>query len=214
MRHTIPTIGLLDVIVTFFFLLLIYIWAIYYRDKRNKTNPEYKYFIICLTAKLVGGVGFVLYMLYYAGGDSIVFFNAGKALSEYYFTDFSSAIDVLFGTASELNLDQYNFAPIYNYILRSNDVLTIVKITSIINILSVGSYLGSSILFAFLSFLGLWFGYSNLCELYPKSAKKMMIAFFLIPTALLWSSGVLKDTVTMCIIGLYLYAFSNPFPLI
>ena len=36
-----------------------------------------------------------------------------------------------------------------------------------------------------------------------------MIPFFLIPTALIWSSGILKDTIVMGAIGVLLYTFYN-----
>ena len=208
----IPKIGLFDVTLGVLYLFIIYFCAFLYRDKKIKTNPEYKYFIIGLTAKLFGCIGFVLFSVYYyKGGDTFVFFNAGKGLSHYIFTDFGSAMDVMIASAENLNLYQHNFAPAYNYILKSEDVLGIVKITSVINIFSFNSYLVASIFFAIFSFFGLWFGYSNMCKLYPKCSKYMLVAFLLIPTALLWSSGILKDTVTQGCIGWMLFAFSNLF---
>ncbi len=208
----IPKIGLFDVTLGVLYLFIIYFCAFLYRDKKIKTNPEYKYFIIGLTAKLFGCIGFVLFSVYYyKGGDTFVFFNAGKGLSHYIFTDFGSAMDVMIASAENLNLYQHNFAPAYNYILKSDDVLSIVKITSVINIFSFNSYLIASIFFAIFSFFGLWFGYSNMCKLYPKCSKYMLVAFLLIPTALLWSSGILKDTVTQGCIGWMLFAFSNLF---
>ena len=208
----IPKIGLFDWSLALMYLFIIYFFAVLYKRKKIKTNPEYQYFLIGLTAKLIGGIGFVLFSVYwYKGGDTFVFFNAGKGLTEYFFTDFSAALEVLVTSADNLNLDQHNFASAYNYILKSDDVLAIVKIMSVVNMISFNSYLISSIVFASFSFFGLWFGYSNLCKLYPKSAKKMLVAFFCIPTALLWSSGILKDTVTIGVIGLFLYAFSNLF---
>jgi len=208
----IPNISLFDITLGFIYLFIIYFLAILYQKKKIKTNPEYKWFIVGLSAKLIGGIGFALFSIYYyKGGDTFVFFNAAKGLNEYFFTDFGRAVEVFFTFAEELNLVEYSFAPRYNYILRAEDVLSIVKITSLINFITFNSYLVSSIIFAFISFLGLWFAFSNLCKLYPKSAKYMLIAFLLIPTALLWSSGILKDTVTQGCIGWLLYAFSNLF---
>ena len=208
----IPVIGFFDLTLATLYLLLIYVGAVVYRNKKIKTNPEYKYFIGALTAKIIGGVGFAVFSIYYyKGGDTFVFFNAADGLSNYLFTDFGKAIDVFFTSGSNINLDRYNFSPSYNFILKAEDVLTIVKITSLINVFCFSSYLTVSIFFALLSFLGLWFGYSNLCKLYPQSSKYMLIAFFFIPTALLWSSGILKDTVTQGCIGWLLYGFSNLF---
>ena len=207
-----PNIGLFDVVLGFMFLILLYFFGFLYKANKINKNPEYRFFLIGLTAKLIGGVGFALFSVYYyKGGDTFVFFNAGKGLANYFSADFRGAMDVMFTSASNLNLHQHNFAPAYNYILKSDDVLSIVKITSVINVFCFNSYFVSSIFFALFSFLGLWFGYSNLSRLYPKCSKYMIGACFFIPTALLWSSGILKDTVTQGCIGWLLYAFSNVF---
>jgi hypothetical protein len=208
----IPNIGLFDFALGFIYLFVIYFCAIVYKNRKIKTNPEYKYFILGLSAKLFGGIGFAVFSIYYyQGGDTFVFFNAAEGLRNYFFTDFRNALDVFFISADKLNLEKYNFAPVYSYILNASDVLNIVKITTLVNFVAFGSYLISSIFFSLFSFIGLWSAYTNLCMLYQKSAKYMMIAFFLIPTALLWSSGILKDTITIGVIGFILYAFSNVF---
>lgn len=208
----IPELGLFDFCLAFIYLGLIYLGAILYKSRKINENPEYRYFIIGLTAKIIGGVGFAVFSIYYyKGGDTFVFYNAAEGLRDYFFINFGKAIDVLFLNAENFNPSIHTFAPTYNYILGANDILSIVKITSIINFLTFGSYLVSSILFAFFSFLGLWFGYTSFCKLYPLAAKYMLVPFFLIPSALLWSSGILKDTVTIGVIGWMLYAFSNLF---
>ncbi len=208
----IPNIGLFDITLGFIYLFAIYFIAIVYKNKKIKTHPEYKYFLSALTAKLLGGIGFAVFSIYYyKGGDTFVFFNAAEGLRHYFFNDFRNAIDVYFSSVDSLNLSKHNFAPAYNYILNASDVFSIVKMTTLVNFFSFGSYLISSIFFGLFSFLGLWLAYSNLCRLYLKSAKYMLIAFFFIPTALLWSSGILKDTVTIGVIGFMLYTFSNVF---
>jgi hypothetical protein len=208
----IPNIGLFDITLGFVYLFVIYFIAIVYKNKKIKTNPEYKYFILGLTAKIIGGIGFAVFSIYYyKGGDTFVFFNAAEGLRDYFFTDFGKAINVLFLDAKNFNPAIHTFVLGYNDVIGAADVLSIVKITSVINMFTFGSYLSSSILYALFSFLGLWYAYSNFCKLYPLVAKPMLIPFFLIPSALLWSSGILKDTVTIGLIGFILYAFSNVF---
>tara|TARA_R110001592_G_scaffold89458_4_gene263119 strand:+ start:81 stop:1421 length:1341 start_codon:yes stop_codon:yes gene_type:complete len=207
-----PELGLFDFCLAFLYLCLIYFGAFLYKNKKIETHPEYKYFILGLTTKIIGGVGFAVFSIYYyKGGDTFVFFNAAEGLRQTIFSDFNAAIDVFLLDAKNFNPAIHTFSPRYNYILKSTDVLSMVKITSIINLLTFGSYLSSSILFAFFSFLGLWFAYSNFCKLYPLTTKYLIIPFFLIPSAILWSSGILKDTVTIGAIGWILYAFSNLF---
>ena len=73
-----PNIGLFDVVLGFMFLILIYFFAFLYKSYKIESNPEYRYFLAGLTAKLIGGIGFALFSIYYyKGGDTFVFFNAG-----------------------------------------------------------------------------------------------------------------------------------------
>ena len=51
--------------------------------------------------------------------------------------------------------------------------------------------------------------YFVFCKVYPKLKKPLFYAFFLIPSVVLWGSGVLKDTVTIAGIGWIVYAFMN-----
>jgi hypothetical protein len=99
----------------------------------------------------------------------------------------------------------------HNYIFDANDVYTMVLNVIPFILLGLKSYLITSLLFAFVSFIGLWQGYSNLCKLYPGAAKYLLIGFFFIPSAVLWSSGILKDTIAQGAIGWLIYAVSNIF---
>ena len=74
-----PKIGLFDWSLALMYLFIIYFFAVLYKRKKIKTNPEYQYFLIGLTAKIIGSIGFVVFSVYwYKGGDTFVFFNAGK----------------------------------------------------------------------------------------------------------------------------------------
>jgi len=208
----IPNIGLFDITLGFIYLFVIYFIAIIYKKNKIEKNPEYKYFLFGLTAKIIGGIAFAVFSIYYyEGGDTFVFFNAAEGLKNYCYTDFGKAVQVFFISANDISLEQYNFAPQYNYMLDASDILTTVKITACINFICFGSYLISTIFFAVFSFLGLWYCYSSLSKLYPILTKYMLIPFFLIPSAILWSSGILKDTITIGVIGWMVYSFSNLF---
>jgi len=75
----IPNIGLFDWVLGFIYLFFIYFFAFLYKNKKIKTNPEYKYFILGLTAKLLGGIFFaIISVYYYKGGDTFVFLMLEK----------------------------------------------------------------------------------------------------------------------------------------
>jgi hypothetical protein len=206
----IPSITLFDLVLSVIYLFIIYFFAVIYKKNKITEENHYKYFIPVLTLKIAGGILFALVSIYYyKGGDTFVFFNAAEGLRNWIIHDTSSALEVFFISGEEFDPVIYDFAPAYNYILNANDVINIVKITALVNIVSVGNYLTSSILFSFISFLGLWFAYSNFCKIYPTIKKTLLIGFFLVPTTLLWSSGILKDTITTSAIAWMIYGVSN-----
>lgn len=202
----IPELGLYDFVLAFLYLFIIYVFALFYIRIKKHENPEYKYFLWALSAKLFGGIFFALFSIYYyKTGDTLFYFEAAQGWVDYILSDPLDNIKMLF--TSEQLLDDYSFK--YNYIFTANDMFTMAYNTILLTFLGLNNYLLTSILFGFFSFLGLWFGYSNLCKIYPKISKPLLIGFFFIPTALLWSSGILKDTITQGIIGWLLYAISN-----
>jgi len=204
----IPQLGLYDFVLAFLYLFIIYVFALFYVRVKKPNNPEYKYFLWALTAKLFGGILFALTSIYYyKGGDTFFYFNAAEGWVNYIINNPLDNLQMLL--SSEQLIDDYSFE--HNYIYRANDVFTMAYNTILLTFLGLNSYLLTSILFAFASFLGLWFGYSNLSKLYPNSSKYLLIGFFFIPTAILWSSGILKDTVTQGIIGWLIYTISNIF---
>lgn len=204
----IPQLGLYDFVLAFLYLFIIYVVALFYVRVKKPNNPEYKYFLWALTAKLFGGILFALTSIYYyKGGDTFFYFNAAEGWVNYIINNPLDNLQMLL--SSEQLIDDYSFE--HNYIYRANDVFTMAYNTILLTFLGLNSYLLTSILFAFASFLGLWFGYSNLSKLYPNSSKYLLIGFFFIPTAILWSSGILKDTVTQGIIGWLIYTISNIF---
>lgn len=204
----IPELGLYDFVLAFFYLIIIYVFALFYIRVKKPKNPEYKYFLWALSTKLFGGIFFALFSIYYyKGGDSIFYFIASIGRVDRVLYGSIDNIKMLF--ASGQLLDELNYG--YNYIYDTTDGFTMAVNTILVSILGMGNYLLTSILFAFISFLGLWFGYSNMTKIYPNASKPMLIGFFFIPTAILWSSGILKDTITQGIIGWLLYCISNIF---
>ncbi|OFY88722.1 MAG: hypothetical protein A3K10_11375 [Bacteroidetes bacterium RIFCSPLOWO2_12_FULL_31_6] len=206
----IPALGLYDFVLAFLYLFVIYVFALFYVRLKKQENPEYKYFLWALSAKLFGGIFFTLFSIYYySGGDTIFYFEAASGWVDYILENPLDNIKMLF-TSDQL-LDDYSFK--YNYIFAANDMFTMAYNTILFAFLGLKNYLLTSILFAFFSFLGLWYGYSNITKIYPKASKLLLIGFFFIPTAILWSSGVLKDTITQGAIGWLLYSVSNIFVL-
>ncbi len=205
----IPQLELYDGCLMIIFLFIIYFFGILYVQKKKKQEPIYRYFLSGLTIKIVGGIVYALYHAYvYKGGDTFVFYNAAQDLANYLSFSDPSTFGAYF---SGFNPSEYDFSPDYSYILKGTDVLFIVKLTCLFYFIAGGSYFVITILFSFLSFLGLWYAFITFSRLYESLSYSFFIVIFCVPTMTLWSSGLLKDTVTIGAIGWLIYGFSNLF---
>lgn len=74
-------------------------------------------------------------------------------------------------------------------------------------IFSHNSYILSSIIAGLIGFTGIWKLYKTLCKIYPGIEKQLAIAVLYFPSLIYWSSGILKDTLTISAIGWIIYAF-------
>jgi hypothetical protein len=61
------------------------------------------------------------------------------------------------------------------------------------------------LLFAYLSFTGIWAMYRTFVNLYPLLHKELAIAFLFIPSTFVWGSAIFKDTVCMFGLGWMTY---------
>ncbi|MCB0402679.1 MAG: hypothetical protein KDD41_11385 [Flavobacteriales bacterium] len=206
-----PHIWILDYVLCFLYIIVIYFGAFLYKKEKEKKDPDYKYFLVALSAKVFGGMGFLLLTVYYwGGGDTYTYYHVSNGFTEFFFQDPSESLELLFSDGHNINWDQYQFAYSHSRLLRTtNASFMIVKITSLVNLISCKSFVVSTIMFAFLSFLGVWNMYWSFCKVYPHLKKQLLYAIFFIPSVVLWGSGILKDTVTMACIGWIVYSFIN-----
>ena len=64
------------------YLLVIFLITSSIKNRRLKKNPEYKYYLFGLYAKIIGGLMFALiYVFYYGGGDTITYYESGRAMA-------------------------------------------------------------------------------------------------------------------------------------
>jgi hypothetical protein len=67
------------------------------------------------------------------------------------------------------------------------------------------SYFPIALLFAWLSYSGIWAMYKTFARLYPGLEKQLAIAFLFIPSVVVWGSSIFKDTVCMFGLGWMTY---------
>ncbi len=210
METNIPDIWIFDYVIGFFYVLLIYFFAYAYKENKLKTDVNYEYFMRALSAKVLGGIGFLLLSVYYwKGGDTFTYFNTSDGFTTLLLEDTLTALKLLFSLPEGMNWHQYGFAVGHHNFLSDNASFTVIKITAIINLFCFKSYVATTVLYSTLSFLGVWNMYYVFCKIYPHLKKPLLYAFFFIPSVVLWGSGILKDTITISAIGWLVYSFMN-----
>jgi hypothetical protein len=77
---------------------------------------------------------------------------------------------------------------------------TVCSITALLGIFTYNTYLPTAVIFAFISFTGIWALFRTFASLYPHLTRPVAIAILFIPSVFVWGSGIFKDTI--CIFGL------------
>ena len=195
------TLSIFDFVLLPFYLGLVYLIAYRIRNSSlSKKNPLNKYYIPALSIKIFGSllIGLV-YGYYYKSGDTFYYFNQAQVLNSSFNESAYKWINLLFHIPS---VDDGNY---YNYISQMEwysdpASYTIVSITAFLSVFTLNTYLPTAILFAFISFSGIWALFKTFTSLYPHLVRPIAIAILFIPSVFVWGSGIFKDTI--CLFGL------------
>ncbi len=188
-------------------ILLIIIYSVTYLIKNSSGNVQInKYLIPGLTVKIFGAVFSVLiYEFYYGGGDMTIYFKDGTTMFNILRTDPIAGIKLLYQPAKHIDSDTFQYTPYLHYWDQAGGYL-VGKFVAIFSILTFNTYTSVAVLFALLSFTGIWAMYITLIKIYPALDREFAIAVLFIPSVFFWGSGILKDTVTLGCLGWLTYA--------
>jgi hypothetical protein len=128
---------------------------------------------------------------------------------------------MIFGLHSELDTDPL-YQPYFEKIEKwgradvtgdffLNDNRTPIRINAIIMLFSFGNYAVHALVMLVISFVGQFAFYKTFKGYFPGKEMLLAIIIFLTPSILFWTSGVLKEPIAMCLLGLFVYAFFKLF---
>ncbi len=207
--------------ITMGLLYFAVVWTIAFviRRMRYRDVPEGRYFLPGLGVKIIGAValGLVYYFYYGNGGpagDTYSYYSAGVAWVNTLEKDPETAIGFMLDPKNNIYQTKVKYnSPIQgtNYIFRGRAELLMIRITGILALLALKSYYATAILFAFLSFTGVWALYRTFLHFFPKIPRNLAIAIFFIPSVFFWGSGILKDTIVLGSLGWLTYTVFRVF---
>jgi hypothetical protein len=190
-----------DLILSPFYLIILTFIAKRHRDKNYPVgHPLRQYYMPGLYVKFFGSIFIgLIYAYYYKGGDTFNYFYHTKLIN----ASLDKSVFTWFKLITHTPVDK---APeIYNYVsemywYNAPPEYAVAVIAAFIGLLTNTAYLPTGLIFAFLAYSGIWAMFRTFVSLYPKLIKPLALAFLFIPSVVVWSSGVFKDTI--CMFGL------------
>ena len=193
-----------DFIVTPIVVMLIYMVA-YFVRLRVTDSVTRVYFLPALTVKLFGAIAIgLVYQFYYSGGDTYMYHTFGSRVVWKAFLESPvTGIKLIFS-------DGVNQEGIYKYasqiyFFRDPASYAIIRIASIFDLITFSTYSATAMLFASLSFMGMWMFFLTFYKQYPHLHRQLAVASFFIPSVFFWGSGILKDSITLACLGIATY---------
>jgi hypothetical protein len=199
-----------------FLLLAAILWLIGRLPYFSLAGVATKWLQLAFLTKALAGIGmFYLYTYYYPvrnDADTFKYFDDSKHLYDAIWNEPGDFFKMLFGVGCE---NDYFFKTYYikmnNWYLAYdngliNDSRLIIRLNAIFRIFSFGNYHIHNLLLNLISFVGLY----SLMRLFIEvtaSKWKSYVAAFVVPSAIFWSSGILKEAVLIFAIGLFCWNF-------
>ena len=192
---------ILDFALLPFVVAFIYLIAYRTRNKRySRKNPLRKYYIPALTIKVFGAIFIgLIYGYYYGGGDTYYYFNQAQILNRSFDESVIKWINLLLHIPKSSDENYYSYISQMEW-YKDPASYTVVSITAFISMFTLNTYLPTAVLFAFLSFSGVWALFKTFASLYPNLIRPIAVSILFIPSVIVWGSGIFKDTI--CLFGL------------
>jgi hypothetical protein len=183
------------------------IYAIAFALRPSVTNRYTKqYFIPALTLKVVGALALgILYHTIYAG-DTNNYFHHGEIIYKAFGNSFSAGLELL-TTNGTLTPNIEPYASQMTWFGKGSNEYFVVRMAGLGAILGFNTYSVTALLFAVLSFTGMWAMYITFAKIRPQVYKELAVAVFFLPSVFFWGSGLLKDSLCMGALGWLFYAF-------
>lgn len=144
-----------------------------------------------LLFKLTMGVALgLVYTFYYSGGDTFSFFRDSAQLSQLARENFTDYLKFLWSSDSALN--------VWNQLSDHEPrTLFMVKLLSLVNLISFDNYWISSLYLSVVSFSGTRVLFTVICKSFEGANTSAAISFLFLPSIVFWTSGVIKESVAM-----------------
>ncbi|MFN8153999.1 MAG: hypothetical protein U0Y08_06885 [Bacteroidia bacterium] len=140
--------------------------------------------------------------------DAAVMYNALTTHPGHYF----SMLTGIGAGAPELQPYYDTMRNWYNTDLVFNDSRTMIRINAFLRLFTMGTYFPHAVVMCFLAMIGLTGIFRRLNQLAPGRAFLLTVMVYLLPSTLLWTSGMIKETFLVFALGNLLYQSEKKAP--
>ncbi|MCS6981426.1 MAG: hypothetical protein NZM65_04435, partial [Flavobacteriales bacterium] len=205
------TISAPDYATGFVLLLAFLLYGLIRQNNMIEKDPIYRYYFRGLLIKLVGGLGFAfVYMYYYHGGDTLAYMAGCVAMTELFFKNPLLYLDLMFNKITfSKYISYFDYDTLWppTHMIKKAENFNVIRIASIFSILTFKSFLGTTLIMAFICYQGIWRCFKVFCTLFPPLTPSFAIAFLFLPSLAFWASGIMKDTISVFCICQIIYSF-------
>ncbi len=192
------------ILLPFFVVVWVLIFR-FYRDRKYKGTIQAKYFLPALLLRFLGAIlTAFMYQYYYGYGDTYFYFFGTKDIYNAYLSNPSAAFDMLFVDYYNWDITTSNFVTYQRFFMNKQEAM-VIKTAGLVSPLGLGTYMGTSFVLTIFSFLGCWALYRVFYDLYPHLHWELALAILFLPSIWFWSTGIMKDSIVIGGLGLYVY---------
>ncbi len=196
------------------YMLLIMGISFYVQVTHIKKEKIYRFYTWAVLAKIFSAVAFcMIYIYYYDGGDTVSYYESSRALVNMGMKNPGNFVQEIFQSPSLSNyllFDRVTGYP-WPYMYFDPPTWFVGKLLTPILFVAFRSYLVSTVLLSWVSFLGTWKLYKMLVRYYPKLDGRMAFSILFVPSVLFWGSGILKDTFTFSAVCWFIVGLDGVF---
>lgn len=194
-------ITLMDYLLLPFYLVVIFVIANNFKNKHYPPgHPWRKYFMPALNVKIFGAIFIgLVYQYYYGGGDTAYYFYQSKIVNEAISEDPFRGFILMLHIPKAYDGDYQMYISRMEWYFGAN-MFIVIGLSAFINLFTFSTFLPTSIVFACISFTGVWALFRTFAVQYPQYLRQVAIALLFIPSCFIWGSGIFKDT--LCMFGL------------
>ncbi|MDB5203129.1 MAG: hypothetical protein JWQ27_2538 [Ferruginibacter sp.] len=148
---------------------------------------------------------FSIFQLYIQPGDTVaLFFPEGHHLYQLILQD-PAHLDLLFNPGASFDHGLVSAQGNAGYFADESNFM-VIRIVAIFCFFTFGKFMAINLFFAMFAFTGIWRLFRFFYEQYPQLHKQFAISLLYLPTFVFWSSGMMKDPISIGALGWFTYA--------